>query len=57
MLISRVPVQSLDGTRAAFWQKFAALLYNCTKCGNWSIDNVTAAHYTLHISILQLLKL
>jgi len=32
-------------------------IYNCTKPGNRSIDNTAAAHFTLHISILQLHKL
>jgi|SRR6218665_626408 len=26
-------------------------IYNCTKHGNWKIDNATTAHFTLHISI------
>jgi len=32
-------------------------IYNCTKHGNRPIDNVTTAHFTLHISNLQLHKL
>jgi len=32
-------------------------IYNCTKHGNRPIDNATTAHFTLHISILQLHKL
>jgi len=29
-------------------------IYNCTKPGNWSIDNATTEQFALHISILQL---
>src|SRR6218665_692571 len=32
-------------------------IYNCTKHGNRPIDNSTTAHFTLHISFLQLRKL
>src|SRR6218665_2166063 len=32
-------------------------IYNCTKHGNWPLDNATTARFTLHISILQLHKL
>jgi len=32
-------------------------IYNCTKHGNLPMDSATTAHFTLHILILQLLKL